>query len=196
MHRLAEKALLEEMIEDGLFKGTVEEMQEAQLMTYFMPHGLGHCLGLDVHDVGGYKVGESRKDDPSIQQNLRCGRELLEGMVVTVEPGFYFIDYLIEKATSIPDVAKLIDAQRLAELRPVGGVRIEDNIVVTEDGCKVLTRVPRTVQEIESVMGGKMTWAAKDQAEKEKSTITTKAMPLVPSLFNAVISDTTTVQTE
>merc|ERR1719384_820843 len=108
-------------------------------MSHFMPHGLGHCLGLDVHDGGGYPPGEHRKDDPRIDQNLRCGRKLLENMVVTVEPGFYFVDYLINSVLEDPAKAKFVNQERLAELRPVGGVRIEDNVVVTEDGCRVLT---------------------------------------------------------
>jgi len=154
MHRLAQRTLLTEMSKAGLFVGDVEEMMSVNLMHQFMFHGLGHSLGLDVHDVGGYAPGRGRPDDPSIQENLRLGRELLEGMVITVEPGFYFADFLMDEALADPSMAKFIDAKRLEELRPVGGVRIEDDIVITATGCYVLTTVPRTVAEIEATMAG------------------------------------------
>jgi len=142
----------------GLFKGNVEDMIKSGLIGYFMPHGLGHNLGLNVHDVAGYPPGVTRKDDPSIKQNLRLGRELQENMVLTVEPGFYFTPYLIEEALTNPQTALFIDKTRLEELTPVGGVRIEDDVVITSDGCRVLTNVPRTVDEIEAVMAGQE-WA-------------------------------------
>lgn len=161
MHQLAELTLLEQMIAAGLFVGGAKDMQAAHLMSNFMPHGLGHCLGLDVHDVGGYEPGEGRKTYPHIEQNLRCGRRLMEGMVLTVEPGFYFIDYLIRSALEDPAKSQFIVQDKLAE-RSVGGVRIEDNVVVTAEGCRVLTRVPRTVQEIEAVLSGSG-WEAREQ---------------------------------
>mmetsp|Transcript_111090 Transcript_111090/g.337668 ORF Transcript_111090/g.337668 Transcript_111090/m.337668 type:complete len:397 (+) Transcript_111090:2-1192(+) len=154
MHRLAQRTMLVEMKKAGLFQGDVEEMMQVNLMHQFMFHGLGHSLGLDVHDVGGYAPGTSRQDDPSIKENLRLGRELKEGMVLTVEPGFYFTDFLIKEALADPALAKFIDRKRLEELRPVGGVRIEDDVVITATGCRLLTNVPRTVAEIEATMAG------------------------------------------
>jgi len=166
MHLLAERTLMECMVKAGLFKGSIDAMQDAHLMSIFMPHGLGHGLGLDVHDVGGYLPGENRQDDPRVEQNLRCGRELIEGMVLTVEPGFYFVDYLIRRALATPELSKFIVPERLEELCVVGGVRIEDDVVVTSTGCRVLTRIPRTVAEIEAVMAG-APWEAKDQPLRE-----------------------------
>lgn len=154
MHRLAQRTLLEQMRACGLLVGTVEEMLQKGLMFYFMPHGLGHMLGLDVHDVGGYPPGAFRKDDPSVRENLRLGRELKQGFVLTVEPGFYFIDYLIEEVRSDPVLSAFVNWERLEALREVGGVRIEDDVVVTATGCRVLTCVPRTVGEIEAVLAG------------------------------------------
>lgn len=154
MHRLSQRTMLAEMTKAGLFHGDVEEMMAVDLCGHFMPHGLGHNLGLDVHDVGGYKPGETRRDNPDMKQNLRCGRELQEGQVLTVEPGFYFTDFLIQTALSDPAKARFINNKRLQELRPVGGVRIEDDIVITARGCRVLTKVPRTVREICAVMSG------------------------------------------
>mmetsp|Transcript_128104 Transcript_128104/g.323417 ORF Transcript_128104/g.323417 Transcript_128104/m.323417 type:complete len:560 (-) Transcript_128104:111-1790(-) len=155
MHRLAQRTMLVKMKEAGLFVGEVEAMVAAGLMSFFMPHGLGHCLGLDVHDVGGYAPGAFRGDDASIKENLRLGRELKQGMVITVEPGFYFIDYLIQKLLDDPQLSSFVDEVRLRELwGPVGGVRIEDDVVITEDGCRVLTCVPREISEVEAVMAG------------------------------------------
>merc|ERR1719387_3164462 len=123
MHRLAQRTMLERMKEAGLFIGEVDDMIAANLISHFMPHGLGHCLGLDVHDVGGYPPGASRRDDPSIKENLRLGRELQEGMVITVEPGFYFVDYLIEKVMADEKLARFVNKDRLAEIwAKVGGV--------------------------------------------------------------------------
>ncbi|CAE7228778.1 PEPD [Symbiodinium natans] len=155
MHRLAQRTLLERMTSAGLFVGSVEDMMAAGLMFHFMPHGLGHQLGLDVHDVGGYPPGEFRKDDPSVQENLRLGRKVKENMVLTVEPGFYFIDYLIEEALADTKKGGFINQEVLHEFwADVGGVRIEDDVVITSNGCRVLTCVPRTVEEIEAVMAG------------------------------------------
>jgi len=154
MHRLAAKTMLSEMMKVGLFVGELNDLLESKIMEYFFPHGLGHQLGLDTHDVGGYAPGIYRSDDPIIKENLRLGRELAEGMVLTVEPGFYFNDFMLTKLLATPELLKLINREKLEELRPVGGVRIEDNIVITVDGCQLLTNVPRTVSEIEAVMAG------------------------------------------
>merc|ERR1740117_1451818 len=129
-------------------------MMKVNLMHQFMFHGLGHSLGLDVHDVGGYPPGVYRKDDTDMHENLRLGRELKEDMVITVEPGFYFTDFLIDEAKSDPAKAKFINFDRLELLRSVGGVRIEDDVVITATGCRLLTNVPRTCQEIEATMAG------------------------------------------
>eukprot|EP00929_Paragymnodinium_shiwhaense_P015514 TRINITY_DN123616_c0_g1_i1.p1 TRINITY_DN123616_c0_g1~~TRINITY_DN123616_c0_g1_i1.p1 ORF type:complete len:524 (+),score=120.98 TRINITY_DN123616_c0_g1_i1:102-1673(+) len=154
MHRLAQRTLCQELKAAGLFKGDVEDMMKADLIGRFMPHGLGHNLGLDVHDVAGFPPGVGKKDDPSIKQNLRLGRDLMENMVITVEPGFYFVDYLLKELKDTPEQMKFVDEARLEELRHVGGVRIEDDVVITATGCRVLTKVPRTVAEIEAFMAG------------------------------------------
>mmetsp|Transcript_68964 Transcript_68964/g.109428 ORF Transcript_68964/g.109428 Transcript_68964/m.109428 type:complete len:530 (-) Transcript_68964:146-1735(-) len=154
MHRLAQRTLLTEMKAAGLFVGEVDDMMAIDLAGRFMPHGLGHCLGLDVHDVAGYAPGKNKSDDPSMRQNLRCGRDLIENMVITVEPGFYFNDYLLAEMETKPEEMKFVNKERLDELRPVGGVRIEDDVVITATGCRVLTCVPRAVEDIEAVMAG------------------------------------------
>eukprot|EP00405_Crypthecodinium_cohnii_P016900 CAMPEP_0206461032 /NCGR_PEP_ID=MMETSP0324_2-20121206/25101_1 /ASSEMBLY_ACC=CAM_ASM_000836 /TAXON_ID=2866 /ORGANISM="Crypthecodinium cohnii, Strain Seligo" /LENGTH=535 /DNA_ID=CAMNT_0053932839 /DNA_START=103 /DNA_END=1710 /DNA_ORIENTATION=- len=155
MHHLSHRVMLKKLKEAGLFVGKVDDMMDAGVMSFFMPHGLGHSLGLDVHDVGGYEPGKFRKDFPSVKENLRLGRKMLENMVFTVEPGFYFVDYLIEALVDDPKVSKFVNMDRLKQIwSEVGGVRIEDDVVCTATGCRVMTVVPRTVAEIEAVMAG------------------------------------------
>jgi len=168
MHRLAQRTMLEELKKVGLFVGDVDGMMKVNLMHHFMFHGLGHSLGLDVHDVGGYEPGVSRTDDPSIEENLRLGRTLQEGMVITVEPGCYFTPFLLEQALADDGKACFINRECLDAHRSVGGVRIEDDVVITATGCRVLTNVPRTVQEIEAVMAGQQ-WVVSPSTCREYS---------------------------
>jgi len=153
MHRLAERTIVEEFIKEGLLiNGTVEEMTEAYMGAIFMPHGLGHLIGLDVHDVGGYVNAPPRIQEPGIKY-LRTTRTLEEGMVITVEPGVYFGDALIEAAYANPDQAKFMNKDKIEQFRGMGGVRIEDGVAVTKTGSELLSHnVPRTVQEIEEFM--------------------------------------------
>lgn len=155
MHRLAEEVILKEFLEEGLLQGgTLEDLKAAYMGAIFMPHGLGHLIGLDVHDVGGYVNAPPRIQEPGIQY-LRTTRTLLEGMVITVEPGVYFGDALIEAAYNNPDQAKYMNKERINEFRGMGGVRIEDGVAVTADGAELLSNtLPRTVEEIEAFMAG------------------------------------------
>ncbi|XP_050956544.1 xaa-Pro dipeptidase [Labeo rohita] len=116
-----------------------------------MPHGLGHLLGIDVHDVGGYPEGTERVDEPGLK-SLRMGRVVQERMVLTVEPGIYFINHLLDEALNSQKQCGFINNDVLARFRGFGGVRIEDDIAVTADGVELLTCVPRTVEEIEAFM--------------------------------------------
>ncbi|XP_071389290.1 xaa-Pro dipeptidase [Centroberyx affinis] len=151
MHRLADKVHLEEMVKIGILKGCVGEMVKVHLGSVFMPHGLGHLLGIDVHDVGGYPEGVERVDEPGLK-SLRMGRLVQERMVLTVEPGIYFINHLLDQALANPAQSCFINNQVLARFRGFGGVRIEDDIAVTANGMELLTCVPRTVEEIEAFM--------------------------------------------
>ena len=92
MHLLANRVMLEGMKESGLLQGNVDDMMKANLAATFQPHGLGHFLGLDVHDVGGYLEGHPARPEPAGLKSLRTARCLQAGMVLTVEPGCYFID--------------------------------------------------------------------------------------------------------
>lgn len=151
MHRLAERVIAERLRAAGLLRGTTEELMQAHVPALFMPHGLGHLMGLDVHDVGGWPEGLQRIDEPGIR-SLRCGRRLEAGMVITVEPGVYFIDALLEPALADPRYRPYLVPDVIARFRRFGGVRIEDDVLVTATGAENLTRVPRTVDEIERVM--------------------------------------------
>ncbi len=153
MHRLAERTIAERLEEAGLLRGSVDELMANHVPALFMPHGLGHFMGLDVHDVGGYPEGVSRIDEPGIR-SLRTGRKLEAGMVITVEPGVYFIDALLEPALADPRTSRFLVPDVVARFRRFGGVRIEDDVVVTPRGSENLTHVPRDVSEIEAVMAG------------------------------------------
>ncbi|KAJ2992328.1 hypothetical protein HDV02_003150 [Globomyces sp. JEL0801] len=143
MHRLAENVILK-----GLLKV-----------------GLGHLIGIDVHDCGGYPKGVERIPEPGIKY-LRMRRTLVEGMVVTVEPGLYFVDALLDPAISIfyyslilladPKTKQFFNLDVLKRFRRVGGVRIEDDVWITKTGSEVLSKkVPKEIVEIESLMSKK-----------------------------------------
>ncbi|XP_060066154.1 xaa-Pro dipeptidase-like [Ylistrum balloti] len=151
MHLLADRTHLEELKKLGLVQGDVDEMMKVRLGAVFMPHGLGHFMGIDTHDVGGYPEGTERIDQPGLR-SLRTVRRLEHRMVITVEPGIYFIDVLIDAALNNPEQARFLVREQIDQYRGFGGVRIEDDITITEDGMECLTCVPRTVEEIEAIM--------------------------------------------
>ncbi|NP_001089413.1 peptidase D L homeolog [Xenopus laevis] len=151
MHRLADRVHLEELTKIGILKGDVDDMIKTHMGAVFMPHGLGHFLGIDVHDVGGYPEGIDRIDLPGLK-SLRTARTLQERMVLTIEPGIYFIDHVLDQALANPAQSCFINNAVLQRFRGCGGVRIEDDIAVTANGMELLTCVPRTVEEIESFM--------------------------------------------
>lgn len=160
MHRLSHRIMLEELVRNtDLFRtDDVDELVRLNICAYFSPHGLGHSLGLMVHDVAMEPGKVKEKTDPTIK-GLRLQRVLKEKMVLTVEPGLYFIEYLIDELANDPERSRVINFKAVERMRRnVGGVRIEDNIVITQDGCRVLTDVPRKVHDIEAVMQGGKTW--------------------------------------
>lgn len=152
MHLLAEKIIIEGLIDLGILVGDVEEIQAKRIGAVFFPHGLGHLLGHDVHDVGGYICGHSRSSEPGLKC-LRTRRVLEENMVITVEPGCYFIDFAIDSALNNPDTQRHF-GDSINLYRGFGGVRIEDDVLVTRDGAEILTDVPRTVTQIEAAIQG------------------------------------------
>ncbi|OZJ02587.1 hypothetical protein BZG36_03656 [Bifiguratus adelaidae] len=151
VHLKAMHVAAEGLAKCGILKGTPQELVDNHIVAGFFPHGLGHLMGIDVHDVGGFPGGKQRLTAPGLK-NLRLRRQLQPNMVVTVEPGIYFCDFIISPLLQDPATAKFVDQEQLARYRKVGGVRIEDDIVITETGFDNLTRVPKTVADIEAVM--------------------------------------------
>ena len=140
-------------------KGNVSDAVTAGAHALFFPHGLGHMLGLDVHDmeglgedIVGYDDQYNRSDQFGLAY-LRLARTLEPGFVITVEPGIYFIPHLIDQWESEKKHLDFINYDALRLFRNFGGVRIEDNIVITSDGYRILgPAIPRTLDEIESIM--------------------------------------------
>jgi len=155
MHALAYKIILEKLTEGGLLSGDVDEMMDVNLGAVFMPHGLGHFMGLDTHDVGGRPKGHKKQTLAGFS-NLRCCLELEPNMVLTVEPGIYFNDYSLDQALANPDQAKFINTEMLERFRGFGGIRLEDDVLVTETGIENFTKCPRTLQDVEDVISGKL----------------------------------------
>ena len=133
--------LAEVLVEAELARGDVETLLETGVTSAFFPHGLGHLLGIQVHDVGGHQESENGGtiDPPSGHPFLRLTRVLEENMVLTIEPGLYVIDMLLEKLRGTPAEAR-VNWETVDWLRPFGGIRIEDDVRVLSDGAENLTR--------------------------------------------------------
>eukprot|EP01031_Cornospumella_fuschlensis_P032557 gene32557-39367_t len=154
-HLLAELEILKALHNLGvLHNGTIEEYAENALGYVFFPHGLGHLIGCDTHDAGGYIVGTPARSTRPGLNKLRTSRILEEGMVLTNEPGCYFVNFLLDTALANPAQAKYINTTVVDRFRGFGGVRIEDVVLVTAEGPVSLSTCPRTVNEIESVLNG------------------------------------------
>lgn len=151
LHRQACHTITQGLMDLGFYKLTdIKEIIEKELHRYFFPHGIGHMLGLDVHDVGGRDP--NAKPERNKQKYLRTARKLEAGMVVTVEPGIYFIDAHFDSKETRKKTAQQINWARASEYRSVGGIRIEDDIVVTAKGHFNLTSVPKEITDIEKIM--------------------------------------------
>jgi Xaa-Pro dipeptidase len=153
LHLLAARTMMEGLKDMGIVKGSVDDMMEENIFALFFPHGLGHFLGLDTHDVGGYPKGVDRIERPGIKF-LRARRELLPGMVVTIEPGIYFVPAVLKPAIADPEKNRFLNTEKVESLLGFGGVRIEDDIIVTDDGIENMTNVPKKAEEVEILMKG------------------------------------------
>ncbi len=158
IHFLACKILASGLKDLGLMKGDTEAAVDAGAHALFMPHGIGHMLGLDVHDMealGEEYVGYNDKVKRSDQFGtayLRFALPYKTGHVFTIEPGIYFIPELIEMWKTEGKYKEFINYDKLKNYMEIGGVRIEDNVVITEKGHKVLGKpIPKTVEEVEEV---------------------------------------------
>mmetsp|Transcript_22763 Transcript_22763/g.25342 ORF Transcript_22763/g.25342 Transcript_22763/m.25342 type:complete len:474 (+) Transcript_22763:43-1464(+) len=135
MSILARNTLVDELLAAGYLKGTAQEIISRNVIGLFFPHGLGHSVGLDVHDPGNVNT-------------------MQEGMVMTVEPGLYFNKVYVEIGMEDPNKAELINIEKVQPLldNNFGGIRIEDVVVITEDGVDVISTAPKTVEDIEKLM--------------------------------------------
>ncbi|MDP2436331.1 MAG: aminopeptidase P family protein [archaeon] len=156
LHLLAEEVLLTHLQSPPLSvipaAADLSAARSARLAAVFMPHGLGHLLGIDVHDAGGYLPHTPARSPLAGLKSLRTARLLEAGMVLTVEPGLYFIDCLLDKALADPLLAPFLLPEALQRLRGFGGVRLEDDVLVTPDGAENLTLCPRTTEAVEALM--------------------------------------------
>lgn len=141
LHLTTHRKIAELLVEIDLAKGSPDALIESGVTAAFYPHGLGHLLGLQVHDMGGFMADDEGTiiDPPSGHPYLRLTRDLEENQVLTIEPGLYVIDLLLADLAGSP-AEKMINQTRVDWLRPFGGMRIEDNVRVTADGCENLTR--------------------------------------------------------
>ncbi len=158
VHRLASVTLMEGLKELGVAKGDPQEAVAAGAHTLFFPCGVGHMMGLDVHDMrtlGEDRVGytDAIKRNPDFGwRSLRLAKSVEPGFVVTVEPGIYFIPHLIDRWQAEHKHEQFIDYCRLHAWRNFRGVRIEDNILITEDGCRILgPHIPKTIEDVEAM---------------------------------------------
>jgi Xaa-Pro aminopeptidase len=158
LHFMACKIIVTEMKNLGLMKGDVDEAVAEGAHALFMPHGLGHMMGLDVHDMealGENFIGyndEVKRSDQFGTAFLRFALPYKPGHVFTVEPGCYFIPELIEKWKAEGKFTDFINYSKIDSYMSIGGIRIEDNVLITDKGHKLLGKpIPKTVKEVESV---------------------------------------------
>jgi len=133
---------------------TVEDLVDIRLGGVFMPHGLGHFIGIDTHDVGGYLPGNPERRRGLGVKSLRTARFLKKGMTLTIEPGCYFIDHLLDEALADLKLSPFLNKDVIDQFRRFGGIRLEDVVVITEDSCENYTLCPRTIEEVNSVLSG------------------------------------------
>ncbi len=160
LHFVAARAIASGLKDLGLMQGDVEAAVAAGAHALFFPHGIGHMLGLDVHDmedlgdVVGYDEGDARSTQFGLAY-LRLARRLAPGWVITVEPGVYFIPALIDRWQGEGRHRDFIRYDRLDRYRRFGGIRIEDDVLITATGHRVLgPGIPKTVTELEALLGG------------------------------------------
>ncbi|KAK4118146.1 hypothetical protein N657DRAFT_651593 [Parathielavia appendiculata] len=149
MHLLAHKVAIDGLLELGVLRGDKDEILANRTSVAFFPHGLGHYLGMDTHDTGG---NPNYADKDTMFRYLRVRGRVPAGSVVTVEPGIYFCSFIIEPFLKDPKHAKHIDAEVLEKYWDVGGVRIEDNVVITKVGAENLTPALKDPDEIERII--------------------------------------------
>ncbi|MEE2830208.1 MAG: aminopeptidase P family protein [Myxococcota bacterium] len=159
VHLASARVLTAFLRDEGLLQGEVDGLLEAGAHAVFFPHGVGHLLGLDVHDMelygdlAGYAPGRDRDSQFGLNF-LRLDRDMEPGIVVTIEPGIYFVPAILDDASLQERLGDQVDWARARSWLPFGGIRIEDNLLVTETGCECLSEmIPRSAAQVEAVIG-------------------------------------------
>ena len=156
VHTLACQAMAAGLVDLGILHGDPIGLAADGVVALLFPHGVGHLLGLDVHDMedlgdrAGYAPGRERASQFGLR-SLRLDRDLVAGMAVTVEPGFYVAPAILDDPSLARVAGDRLDRRRLAAFADVRGIRIEDDVLVTETGREVLTEaIPKSVEAVEA----------------------------------------------
>jgi Xaa-Pro aminopeptidase len=158
VHRAAGLALVEGLLGIGILRGNASDLYARGAAALFFPHGVGHLLGIDVHDMedlgdrAGYAPGRTRATAPG-DRYLRLDRDLAPGMCVTIEPGFYQIPRILARSSEVGELESALNRTELARFTDVRGIRIEDDVLVTDQGSEVLSAaVPKTIDDVQDAM--------------------------------------------
>ncbi|MDM9383907.1 aminopeptidase P family protein [Chlorogloeopsis sp. ULAP01] len=160
IHLLACTVIAEGLVDLGILQGKPEDLVERDVHSLFFPHGIGHLVGLDVHDMedlgdlAGYEQGRARSDRFGLSY-LRLNRPLRAGMLVTIEPGFYQVPAILNEPNLRSRYQHTVNWERLSQFADVRGIRIEDDVLVTEQGSEVLTvALPSDATAVEELVRG------------------------------------------
>lgn len=159
IHLLAATVIAEGLVNLRILQGNTQDLVEIDAHALFFPHGIGHLLGLDVHDMedlgdlAGYEEGRQRSDRFGLGY-LRLNRPLRPGMLVTIEPGFYQVPAILNEAKQSSKYQNVVNWERLSQFADVRGIRIEDDVLVTADGSEVLTAaLPNQADAVQELIG-------------------------------------------
>ena len=151
LHMQASATIAQGLVDAGILRGSVEELVAADAHALFFPHGLGHMLGLSTHDCAGYLEGRVPEDRFGLAY-LRTDLPLAPGYVVTIEPGIYFVPALLTDPARRERYAEMVNWDVVDRLLDFGGIRIEDDVLITGDGCEVMSEaLPKSADEIEAI---------------------------------------------
>jgi len=151
LHMQASATIAQGLVDAGILRGSIEDLVAADAHALFFSHGLGHMLGLSTHDCGGYLEGRVPEDRFGLAY-LRADLPLAPGYVVTIEPGVYFVPALLNDPARRERYAEMVDWNVVDGLLDFGGIRIEDDVLITSDGCEVMSEaLPSAASEIEAI---------------------------------------------